>query len=201
MTKTCRFLAVFCLFTLVSCSDSDDDFPVVALKSLADTKLADFNFDSNVEYMEKRTFFLGEEVDNFQVSDEFDPEIKAALSDVQLSTLQQATTSSGIGSGCMPASCTFYFVTFEQDVVTVIDNVLDLETLLGEIDRPAELHLVLLNSKYYAQFYEEIENGFRVIASWNDCNGATGEDLLEIDSEGNVVLIKEIAKRQVNFLC
>jgi len=196
-----NILATICFLILASCNDLNDDLPNIALKSLADTKLADFNFDSTVEYMEKRMFFFGDDVDNFHVNNEFDLQIKLTLTDVQLLNLEQATSGTGIGFGCLPASCTFYFVFLEQDVAVVIDNVLDLESLLGEIDRPAELHLVLMNGKYYPQFYKEIESGFSVVASWADCNGGSGEDLLQIDRAGNVVLIKEIAKRQENIVC
>jgi hypothetical protein len=201
MTAIKHFLTPFCFFMIVSCSGSEDNLPTIPVKSLSETRLADFNFSYNVEYMEKRTFFYGDERDNFQVSDEFDSEIKAVLTQPQLSNIQQATASSGIGMGCLPGSCTFYFVTLEQEVAIAIDNDLDLETLIGDVDMPAELHLVLLSSKYYPRYYQKISNGFKVVASWSDCNGGSGEDLLEIDSSGNVILIKEIQKEQNNTVC
>ncbi|MFT4938811.1 MAG: hypothetical protein ACI88A_001841 [Paraglaciecola sp.] len=201
MTPIKNFLTPFCFFMIVSCSGSEDNLPTTPVENLSETKLADFNFSSNVEYMEKRYFFHGDELANYQVSDEFDSEIKATLTETQLSNIQQATTSAGIGLGCLPQSCTFYFVTLEQEVAIVIDNDLDLETLIGDVDTPAELHLVLLNSKYHPKYYQVIANGFRVVARWSDCNGGSGEDLLEIDRAGNIVLIKEIEKEQNNTVC
>ena len=201
MTVIKNILTPFCFFILVSCSGSEDNLQSIPVKNLSETKLADFNFSSNVEYMEKRTLFYGDELDNFDVSHEFDSEIKATLTETQLSNIQQATTPSGIGFGCLPGSCTFYFVTLKQEVAIVIDNALDLKTLTGDVDTPAELHLVLLGSKYYPQYYQETTNGFRVVATWPDCNGGSGEDLLEIDSAGNVVLLKEINMRQDNTVC
>ena len=201
MTAIKHFLTPFCFFMMVSCSGSEDNLPNISLKKLSETRLADFNFSSNVEYMEKRTFFYGDALENFKVTDEFDSKIKATLTQAQLSNIQQATTSSGIGVGCLPQSCTFYFVSLEQEVAIAIDNDLDLDTLIGDVDTPAELHLVFLSSKYYPQYYQEISNGFKVVARWSDCNGGSGEDLLEIDSSGNVILIKEIQKEQNNTVC
>jgi hypothetical protein len=201
MTLFKNFLTPFCFFMIVGCSGSEDNLPTIPVANLSETKLADFNFGYNVEYMEKRTFFYGDDLDNFQISDEFDSEIKATFTEEQLSTIQQVTSSSGIGSGCLPESCAFYFVTLEQGVAKAIDNDLDLETLIGDVDMPAELHLVLLSSKYYPMYYQEASNGFRVVARWFDCNGGKGEDLLEIDSAGNITFIKEIEKEQTNTVC
>lgn len=191
---------IFCIFFL-SCNDSDEDLPNIPLAKLSETNLADFNFNENVEYLEKRRYFHGELSDNFHINNEFDPGIKAELSDVQLANLHQSTSTSGIGNGCQPVSCTYYFVTLEQNIATVIDNKLDLHSLIGDVDTPAELHLILQGSKYHPLYYQYSENGFMVLSSWSDCNGASGETLLEVDIAGNVVVIKEISSKQENLVC
>lgn len=201
MTAIKKFITALCVFAIAACSDSDDDLPNIPVKKLSELKLVDFNFSSNVDYMEMRYLFSGDEPENFLISYEFDTEIKGALTETQLSNLKQSTALSGIGSGCLPSFCTFYFVTLDQEVALVIDNALDLQILVGDIDVPAELHLVLFTRKYFPLYYEKISDGFRVVAGLSGCNGEAGEDLLEVDSTGNVVFIREVDRRAVSAVC
>jgi hypothetical protein len=101
----------------------------------------------------------------------------------------------------MPASCSFYFVIVDGESVLIIDNELDLMELIGDVDSPAELHLVLFSGQHYPLFYEVVEDGYRVLASWSNCSGGSGQDLLAVDRLGNITLIKHINKKQENTMC
>ena len=193
------------LLTILALSGcADEELPSNPLPDLSETKLDDFNFSQPVDYMEQRlVYFMGSETnqDDYTIVNEFSPDSKAGLTETQLLFLSQTVSIGGLGTGCFPGSCTYYFVIIDGESVFTIDNELDLMELIGEVDSPAELQLVLFSEQHYPLFYEEVEDGYRVLASWSDCSGGSGEDLLEVDRQGNVTLIKHINKKQENTIC
>lgn len=174
------------------------------LPYLSETKLDDFNFSQPIDYMEQRlVHFMGAETDqnDYTIANQFNSVRKADLTAAQLLFLSRAVSIGELGTGCMPAACTYYFVIVDGESVFTIDNELDLMLLIGDVYSPAELHLVLFSEHHYPLFYKEVEDGYRVLASWSDCSCGSGEDLLEVDRRGNVTLIRHINKKQENTMC
>jgi hypothetical protein len=197
--KRCCLLAIL---ALSGCAN--EELPSNPLPYLSETRLVDFNFSQPIDYMEHRLiYFMGAQTNpnDYTIVTEFSPAIKSGLTETQLLFLSQAVSLGGLGSGCMPASCSFYFVIVYGESVLIIDNELDLMELIGDVDSPAELHLVLFSGQHYPLFYEVVEDGYRVLASWSNCSGGSGQDLLAVDRLGNITLIKHINKKQENTMC
>lgn len=190
-------------FTLLGCG-SDDNIPSNEIPRLSDTKLEDFKFSKPISYFEERLFFVFEQnnsADNYKVTSQFNPETKENLTETENLYLSQAFSNIGMDVSCSPARCQGYFVTVHEEEVLVVNNKLDLMTLVGEVDTPAEIHFVFYSEPYFPHYYEEIDNGYMVLAYSGGCDGSYTEDLLEVDRLGNVTFIKNINTVKTDTEC
>lgn len=207
---TCLSLTILTLVSACSDTGSGDDLdldsgfqnlPNIQLERLGDVQLEDFNFSVQVDYMEWRQLFISDTAPESKVIGEYDTDIKDSFAESLLLNLQNAESTTGVGLQCLPAACVNYLVTVEGEMVTVFDNVLDIIALIGEVDTPAEIHLVLLSTDFSAELYKETDDGFQVIAVLNNCGGTIVKTLLEIDSLGNVTELRVVSETVTNTVC
>lgn len=205
---TCLVISLLTLVT--ACSDSGDDnvldsgfrnLPENQLVRFRDAQLENFNFSEQVDYMEWRQVLINATDQEPRVVAEYDLDIKQRFSESQLLNLENAVTNTGVGLQCLPAACVNYFVTVQGEMVTVIDNFLDILALIGELDTPAEIHLVLIPTDFSAELYREIAGGFQVVAVLNKCSGNIVRYLLEIDRSGNVTELGIVSEVATNVVC
>ena len=204
------FFACLCVLLLSGCGGDDgpDDLQAfaasqaerrgfTAVPNQDNVSLADLDLSTEQDYAEIRLVFTDSSASDYEVIKAFDDDVKASLSEAQLFALNTETTLSGYDSGCLPEHCVIYLVALHGLQTTLVDNMLDLRSFLGEINPPAEISFVSPESYYYQQN----EEGYLTLTIWSDCNGNSGVDLVQITRGGDVLVQQTLATKHSNVVC
>lgn len=177
---------------------------MVKLPSLTELSLSDFNFSQEVEFLELRRLFLddpsGTDIFNYEIIKEFDSDIKEALDHDIILSISNSASAYGYEGGCQPLSCLLYLVALVDGDPLIVDSNAYVNELLGDIDRPAELHFIF-DSRNRVEYVKETEDGFITMNYWFDCSGNEGVDLYFIDLLGNIVLLDRLIDRKNGEMC
>ena len=179
-------------------SNSGNTLPSIAFSD--DYQLSSFTLSDDYAYWEIRRGKLSEgEIQGYRVLEQFDEDSFNSLDETQTEIISNTSSLSGFAGFCRPSFCPVYAVAINGYSVTVIDSGYDLTEFFGEIDTEAELKVRLDYAQDYAQrttptFYEEVDDGYMVLMSWDTLCQLRGEDLIKVYRDGTIEKIREISR-------
>jgi len=184
--------------TLLGCqSDGDDALPNTQFAS--SYQLSDFNLNDSYNYWEVRRGNMqhqAEEADEVMVR--FNDEIHASLTTEQRELLANADTNNGYDAQCLPSYCPIYGVALLNDNAVVIESKSDLLEFFGDIDTEAELAHLLSIGYSTPKFFQKNDLGYKAILGWDSLCGQRGENLIQVDFDGTITIIKELSTEEYN---
>lgn len=215
---------IIAIIFLVSLGLYAQDF--MPLKPLGEYKSSDYNLKDGVEYLEIRTYFgqaksvqevynettYKKEIAIHAKSDGFlDENISANLKAVKPNLKDSDIRKHRM---CRFMGCNFRIsvavVLFADKNITTLNKVSDVTAMLGKIDTPAELKLVLwlndinknLTDHKHSESYKKVKNGYEVISvyennvmNFGECGVFKHKLLINDDGKiGKKILLEKIEK-------
>lgn len=191
---------------MTACDGDTEEEALPSIEFSKDYVLADFNFDTPVDYWElRRANVYGEDAGTFDVLVQYDIEANTQLDDTQLQLLSEYTSLTGLKSFCLPANCPVYGAVVSGSTVYGVTNIAEMIELFGRIDTEAELYLRLLYTWDYdflsikAVAYRPTESGYLVVLDWDNLCGLRGQDLVKVYYDGVIEKIREISSEETGY--